>query len=88
MILIDLCFAIILLSTLTINVEYKNTTSACEDGWIEVPPYGCFLFYSDEFMTWLDAQAFCQANGGYLAEITTEELQQSLSLIAKVIGES
>jgi len=56
----------------------ENATSSCDDGWLLVPGYGCFLFDMENKLDWLRAQAYCQVLGGYLPEKIDSDLQEFL----------
>merc|ERR1711872_924076 len=50
-----------------------STTSAesCPDDWIDGGYIGCYKFLDDLSVNWIDAEAACEREGGYLAEPKT-----------------
>jgi len=71
-------------STTTITVASKTSTTACDGDWYEIPLHGCFLF-EDTYMSWYEAQSFCEKNDGYLAEITDAELHATVTTFMKML---
>lgn len=64
------------------------TTKTCPEGWLDSPE-GCFHFATEvETKTWDEAVEYCQALGGYLAEVLNEESQRFLVAEATALGES
>ena len=59
----------------------------CDPGWTDIPGYGCYLFTTDlDPMSWSDAEAFCEAEGGYLAEMRDDEHQVAMMEAASGFG--
>ena len=60
----------------------------CPDGWVDGRKIGehggCYLFANDgQGVNWNEAKEFCEANGGYIADIMDQETQD---FIAKTSG--
>merc|ERR1712126_403487 len=75
-----------LLVALVFVSELVTAKESCQGDWYDVPTYGCFLFVTNEAMSWIDAQTYCENHGGYLAEIYDSELQEGLSLFSRIIA--
>ena len=61
---------------------------SCPEGWIS-SPNGCFFFAIDVLpKSWYEAVEYCDAIGGYLAEVLNEETQRFLVEQAIVLGSS
>jgi len=77
-------------STTTTGYPYTTTRTTstttypegvCPEGWIESVE-GCFLFQHTERISWREAQELCEYQGGYLAEIRTEDQQTFIESLA------
>jgi len=64
--------------TETVISGMENATSACDNGWLLVPGYGCFLFDLENRMDWLSAQKYCENQGGHLPEKIDSDLEEVL----------
>lgn len=42
------------------------------DDWIPIPGHGCYRFFTNDRLTWFDAQKLCYQNNAFLAEITDD----------------
>merc|ERR1712076_44805 len=79
-------FIAILISAPEVIVGKDNPTATCEGDWFEVPDHGCFLINVETTRSWLDAQNFCEDNGGYLAEVIDEDIQETLTVFLGIYG--
>lgn len=62
--------------------ESTDSTVSCDGEWVALPHHDyCFLFKNGS-MTWPEGKQFCEANGGYLAEITDQELEEYIEFYA------
>jgi len=66
--------------------EIENATSACDAGWLLIPGQGCFLFDLENEMEWMEAQVYCEDQGGYLPELIDNELEEILVEYSLLIG--
>merc|ERR1712212_1379971 len=66
-----------------LSISFGTANAICEENWYEIPSYGCFHFNMNATMDWVDANAYCQENNGYLAEIENIEMEaMALSLLS------
>merc|ERR1712172_387230 len=75
-------------TTTTTAAPTTTTEETCPDGWVDGRKIGehggCYLFANDgQGVNWNEAKEFCEANGGYLADIMDQETQD---FIAKTSG--
>merc|ERR1712212_1430618 len=66
-----------------------STTSAesCPDDWIDGGYIGCYKFLDDLSVNWIDAEAACEREGGYLAEPKTTSQMEFLASMSEYIGQ-
>merc|ERR1712062_352166 len=67
------------------SLALNDSTCACDEGWYEIPSYGCFFFHTEPTMTWMEGQTFCEDNGGYLVEIVDAKLQEALTVFMDIL---
>ena len=65
----------------------ENFATSCEFGWMLIPGYGCFLFELETKVTWMEAQVYCEDNGGHLPEILDDVLEEALVEYTRLIGD-
>merc|ERR1712224_705440 len=66
-----------------LSISLGTSNAICEENWYEIPSYGCFHFNLNATMDWVNANAYCQENNGYLAEIENIEMEaMALSLLS------
>jgi len=79
------------------STSSPHTTSKplndCTTGWIYAGKLGCFYFNTnpDKYgLSWIEAQGQCEIEGGYLAEVKTEEehefLKSTTAFVEEFIG--
>ena len=75
-----------ILNSMGANVlEIEDDSGACPEGWINAQSLGCFKFLDDAgHVNWMDAHSLCEIEGGFLAEPSTHELMDLLSLLASL----
>ncbi|TRY71512.1 hypothetical protein TCAL_06101 [Tigriopus californicus] len=87
----SICHSLLLLLALShaqpLTLVELEARSECQPGWIELPGYGCYLFDLNWSLDWLQAARNCQKLGGHLVEIETQDEQNGLTSIARIIGE-
>jgi len=77
--------AIILNSRESKGLEADTDLGSCPEGWVNGQSLGCFKFLQDTLnVNWMEAQYLCETEGGYLAEPTTHQFIDMLSLLASI----
>ena len=71
---------LVLLLGIKMASAYPTSASDCPTGWVNSAE-GCFLLHYTKACNWRDAQEECEAMGGFLAEIKSEE--QAMLLVRR-----
>ena len=87
MIFYNFYLIVFLFSSAEVVIGNEDTICSCDEGWYEIPHRGCF-FVSESEMNWVNGQAYCEDQGGYIAEVVDAELQNVLTQFIRMIDGS
>ena len=59
----------------------------CPSSWYDsgLSGLGCLLFHTSTTLTWEGANSFCQAKGGALVEVWTEDQHEALRMVLGLV---